>query len=220
MSKLTVEPLDLRIRDVLLRQIMRGQLPPGSNLTETRLAEELGASRTPLRHALVRLEQDGFVVLEPNRGFFVSPLSADEAHELYPILSHLEQLALRLAPPNEREVVDLKRLNAEFAATPADDPERAVSANFAWHERLLSGCSNRRLMTLVQTMRDQVYRYELAFFAPGATRLATSVDLHRSILEALGRADVDAACARLDVHWATDLESLAPEDGTDGRGPE
>lgn len=218
MSRLNVEPLDLRIRDVLLRRIVSGELAPGANLTETRLAEELGASRTPLRHALVRLEQEGFLVLEPNRGFFVAPLSEEEAHEIYPILSSLEQLALRLAPPDDARVEELRRLNAGFGATPVADLEATVRANFAWHERLLSGCSNQRLMTLIRTLRDQAYRYELAFFAPGEERLAKSVALHASILDALAGGNVDAACARLDAHWAADLDSLVPEaaagDGT------
>lgn len=209
--RLTVEPLDLRIRDILLRRIVSGELEPGSNLTETRLAEELGASRTPLRHALVRLEQEGFLVLEPNRGFFVSSLSAGEANELYPILSSLEQLALRLAPPEGEEVEELRRRNSDYATTPPDDLERTVAANFEWHEALLSGCTNERLMSLIRTIRDQVYRYELAFFSPGEARLAKSVKLHLAILEALDRGDVDEACARLDAHWAADLDSLAPE---------
>lgn len=210
--KLTVEPLDARIRDVLLRRIVTGDLAPGSNLTETRLAQELGASRTPLRHALIRLEQEGFVVLEPNRGFFVAPLSSEEAHELYPILSTLEQLALREALPDRDRVRELFRRNAEYAATPPNDLEAIVAANFAWHEALLAHCTNRRLMTLIRTIREQVYRYELAFFSPGEERLAKSVELHRRILEALERGDEEEACARLDAHWAADLDSLAPEE--------
>lgn len=212
-GQLSVQPLDLRIREILLRRIVSGELSPGTNLIETRLAEEFGASRTPLRHALVRLEQEGFLILEPNRGFFVSPLTSEEAHELYPILSTLEQLALRAGPPEKADVEELERLNEEFAATPADDIETAVAANFAWHERLLAGCSNGRLMALIRTIRGQAYRYELSFFSPGEPRLAKSVELHRGILETLARGDVEEACARLDAHWAADLDSLAPSSG-------
>jgi len=210
-SRLAVEPLDFRIREILLRRIVSGELEPGSNLTETRLAEELGASRTPLRHALVRLEQEGFLVLEPNRGFFVSPLSSEEAHELYPILSALEQLALRQGPPDAREVEALTRRNEEYAAMPPGDLDATVAANFAWHEALLAGCANARLMTLIRTLRAQVYRYELSFFSPGEARLAKSVDLHRAILEALERGDLEQAGARLDAHWAADLDSLVSD---------
>ncbi|MFW6078340.1 MAG: GntR family transcriptional regulator [Gemmatimonadota bacterium] len=205
-----VEPLDIQIRRILLKRILAGEIAPGANLNEVRLARELGASRTPLRLALVRLEQEGFLVAEPNRGFFVAALSAEEAEELYPILATLEGLALRQGAPSEADLRELGRMNEELARLDPGEFETAAQANLRWHETLVRRCENVRLMGMIETLRQQVYRYEVSFFSPGRERLETSVELHRSILEALEGGDPDLACTRLDAHWMTDLDTLAP----------
>ncbi len=207
---LTIEPLDIRICRDLRRRVVAGELPPGLSINEARLADELGVSRTPLRQALARLEQDGFLVSRPNRGFFVATLSREEARELYPILAALEGLAVRLAPPGPKELEALRRLNAGLAEVDPERPDAAVRANFRWHEALVAGYESRRLTTMLETLRRQVYRYEISFFSPGAERLEKSVGLHRSIMEALEDGDLPAATRRIEEHWQTDLDSLAP----------
>lgn len=207
---LTVESLDRQIRRVLLDRIIAGEIPPGANLNETRLAGELGASRTPLRQALARLEQDGFLVVEPNRGFFVAPLSADEAREIYPILAALETAALRTAPPGKDDIRQLEALNRRLAGSDAGGLEAIATVNLEWHALLVARCPNQRLLTMLATLRQQAFRYEVAFFSPGAARLTTSVKLHRWILAALKRSDVEEACRRLDAHWAADLDTIVP----------
>lgn len=206
-----IESLDVRICRELRGRVVAGDLPPGLSINEERLADELGVSRTPLRQALARLEQDGFLDLRPNRGFFVADLSGEEARELYPILAALEGLAVRLVPPGPDELETLRRLNAELAETDLERPEIAVRANFRWHEALVAGYESRRLATMLETLRRQVYRYEISFFSPGAERLEKSVGLHRSIMAALEDGDLSAATRRIEEHWRADLDSLAPD---------
>ena len=207
---LQVEHLDKQIRRLLVERIISGVIPSNANVNEVRLAAELGVSRTPLRHALVRLEEEGFVYTEPNRGFFVVPLTLEEARELYPILSSLECLALAMSPPDRAAIDELERLNRGLAEVDPDDPGAAVSANRRWHERLVASNRNARLARLLDGLWQQVHRYEISFFAPGAERLRKSVALHASITSALEATDVQLACARLHDHWMTDLEELAP----------
>lgn len=208
---LQVQPLDIRIRRNLLKRIVSGEMAPGLSINEARLADELGVSRTPLRQALARLEQDGFLVSRPNHGFFVASLSGDEAGELYPILAALEGLAVRLAPPGPDELAGLQRLNRELGEVDPEHPDAAVRANFRWHEALVAGCDNRRLTRMLETIRRQVYRYEISFFSPGAERLEKSLELHRAILGSLERGDLADAALKIDEHWRADLDSLAPD---------
>ena len=207
---LRIEPLDLQIRRLLLDQILAGTIAPGTNLNEPTIAADLGVSRTPLRQAFVRLQQDGFLQLRPRRGFFVAPLSASEAAEIYPILAALESTALRAGAPTAAQIGELRRLNHRLAALPPDTPDAAVAVNLEWHDKLLERCDNRRLMQLVRTFRQQAYRYEVAFFSPGAVRLEKSVQLHEGMIEALEGDDIEEACRRLEAHWLADLDEIVP----------
>jgi DNA-binding GntR family transcriptional regulator len=198
-----------QLERLVLARILDGALPPGERLNESRLAEEFGASRTPLREALSRLHREGLVVSRPHRGFFVADLSAGEARELYECLALLESNALELAgAPDEDRLEELEQLNdrLELARTGSV----AIDLNTEWHRSLLSACPNRHLLELVEGVRTKVRRYEFAFFAPGPERVAVSVRLHRGILDALAAGDLPTARRGLVAHWFTDLDELAP----------
>src|SRR6516164_2816173 len=88
------KPLREDVHALLRERIVSGGLMPGNRLQDVQLAAELGVSRTPVREALLRLEGEGLVESDPNRGFFVAPLSRKEVLEIYPIVWSLECLAL------------------------------------------------------------------------------------------------------------------------------
>ena len=79
-------PIRAELSRIVRERIVEGELAPGTRIKESRLAEELGTSRTPLREALINLEQEGFVRSELAHGFSVEPLSGREMRETYPIL--------------------------------------------------------------------------------------------------------------------------------------
>src|SRR5216110_2994375 len=107
-----------RLRDL----IVQGSLAPGSRIVETEIASRLGVSRTPVREALQRLQQEGFVMGSPGAQqsrLTVAPLTRADVYELLNIVGALEGLGARGAalgsPTARRELVrDLKSLNAEF----------------------------------------------------------------------------------------------------------
>lgn len=203
-------PLHQQIREAILARILRGALAPGTKIVESEIARDLGVSRTPLREALMQLERDGFLELEPNRGFSVSSLSSRESAELYPILGLLEARALRDAGRVDASTLrELERLNRELARC-TDDPETAVQTNFRWHEALLRGCPNAQLLGMIEELRRRVFRYEYAYFAPGKVRLDKSIRLHEGILSAIRRGRRVAAARRLEEHWLADLDSIIP----------
>ena len=81
----------------LRHDVETGVLPPGQRLDERALCEQLGVSRTPLRHALERLVHDGLAQRSPYQGVFVRSISVSDVENLYVVRSCLEQLAVRLA---------------------------------------------------------------------------------------------------------------------------
>lgn len=201
-----MRPMRADLYDALLARLLAGELAPNARLNESRLAADLGVSRTPLREALLRLEREGFVRSSLARGWTVAPLSAREAHESYPILWTLEGLALResgdavvLALP------ELEALNAELAAAP--DPEGARAADARWHETLLSRCDNRRLLAALADLRRTLSRYERLFMAD-PTLVRVSVRQHAEIAAALARGDTAGAVVVLEANWRFGMSTL------------
>ena len=129
-----------RIYEILLGEIIEGALAPGTRLVESRLAERLGVSRTPVREALFRLHQEGFVLTSAGRGFSVEPLDDKEARELFPILSALEGLALSMAGPLLALDVEALREANRVLAPLAQRPWEAIGADTAFHELLVQRC--------------------------------------------------------------------------------
>src|SRR3954469_1226193 len=109
----------MRLRDL----IVQGSLAPGSRIVETEIADRLGVSRTPVREALQRLQQEGFVMGAPGAQqsrLTVAPLTRDDVHELLDVVGALEGVGARrsalLETPERRSLAkELRSLNQEFA---------------------------------------------------------------------------------------------------------
>jgi len=199
-------PIRADLRRIILERIVRGEFAPGDRIREARLAEELGTSRTPLREALIYLEQEGFVRSELAHGFSVEPLSGREVRETYPILWTLEGLALRASGNAIYTLLgDLSQINAALAD--AKEPEERLRLDAEWHEKLLSHCPNRRLNGILSGLRTAVRRYEHLFMSD-ADLVIESVKQHQQIIEALQARNVERAEQILTENWRTGMELL------------
>lgn len=170
------------------------------------MAKELGTSRTPLREALINLEQEGFVQSERACGFSVPPLTGREVREIYPILWTLEGLALR-ASGNAvcSRIDDLLRINTEFAGS--EDANERIRCDARWHEALLSSCPNRRLNALIGSLRNAIRRYEHIYMSDAALVLG-SVQQHQQIIDALKAKNGIEAEKLLAENWRLGMELL------------
>lgn len=204
---ITRVPLREQVHHAIVGRILREELAPGSRISDSALAGELGVSRTPVREALLRLEGEGFLEVDVGRGFFVKPLSAREVREAYPILWTLEVLALRTSPPPSRErVADLARLNAELAEA-ADDPERRIELDIEWHRTLLAECGNDRLMEMIAEIKAVIRRYEYAYMQ-NSEHVPVSTSTHERIARAVEAGDVEEAVPLLESNWRFSMEEL------------
>ncbi|HEX7710664.1 MAG TPA: GntR family transcriptional regulator [Sphingomonadaceae bacterium] len=99
-----------KIANELRSLIARGTLAPGMRLGQTELAEQFNASRVPVREALKLLSSEGIIEHDPNRGFFVTRLSRDEAEQLF-TLRHLveDELLSTIEWPSEQQLAELDR---------------------------------------------------------------------------------------------------------------
>jgi DNA-binding GntR family transcriptional regulator len=211
------KPLREDIHTLLRERIVKGDIPPGSRLQDVQLAAELGVSRTPVREALLRLEGEGLVESDPNRGFFVAPLSRKEVLEIYPMVWALECLALdSCGLPTPSQIQALRQINAEMAAVPAD-PLHRQELDLRWHQTLVESCANERLKEFLAALKQIVRRYEYVYMRDGAL-VRRSVRDHAEILEALVKKKPKLARRLLERNWRAGMESVlthlnGPEQG-------
>jgi DNA-binding GntR family transcriptional regulator len=185
-----------RIRE----SIISGDFAPGSRINESQLSVAYGVSRTPLREALFTIERLGLLRSDPRRGFFVTPLSAREVRELYPLGRALDLLAVRTAgemPP--AAVARLADINAAFRSK-RSDPHAAQLADRCFHRAIVDRCPNRRLITMLESVQAGLERYERMYMSD-ADDVDRSAAKHDEIVEAFRHDDLDRAERVLGHVW-------------------
>lgn len=144
----------------LKEQITGGQLRPGVKLIHQDLAERLEVSRTPVREALERLYQEGFVTRLPRRGFYVAEIDEEEAAELYGLREALETYALRLTlargiRPAELRLLD--QINRRYRSLLRPDAMRdRMIVDRDWHLALAGLAGNRALMRSLHAVFERL----------------------------------------------------------------
>ena len=191
----------------LREAISSGQLAPGAVLRQAELAEQFGTSRIPVREALNALQAEGLVQIEPNRGAFVTTLSAEELHELFDLRVLLEVDVLRRALPQHTER-SLRRLEA--IQHELDGEMEALDwlrLDRAFHDELYAPSGRTRSLQMVASLRAAVERFYLARLGPEARRPGWN-DEHQCLIALVRERDADGACAMLARHLRETERSL------------
>ncbi len=195
---------------VLRDRILKREMHPGEKLSDLRLSAELGVSRTPIREALHQLVQDGVVVAEPNRGFFVATFTPKDLEEIFDLRTALEAFALRKVAQHDysREyriaLQQLDRISTLIAEADTDEKRLAAASAFlevdqGFHSWMVEHAGNQRLTSIVTGLWAQIAVFQKAGTEiPGWMEIAT--EQHRRIIELLLARDIDAAVAALEAH--------------------
>lgn len=196
--------------DRLYQAILQGEFQPNERLIEMELAQRYQVGRAAIRTALARLEQDGLVERELNRGARVRTISEEEAVETLEARAVLEGLAARYAARNltDADLADLRAIVGEMEQCLADGDLLGISAgNARLHSRLLHIANNRTVTRLIERLHAQHIRSQFRLIlVPG--RPPRSVAEHRAIVEAVASRDPDAAEAAMRDHLAHTVETL------------
>ncbi len=206
----------LRLREL----IVRGRLAPGSRIIETELASRLHVSRTPVRAALQRLNQEGYVLtLEGGRQtrLSVSPLTEEDAREIFGIVGEIEGLAARLLSAKEAEIreevcAQLEALDAGLlTAAAAQPPEvEGIFRLFTdFHRRYVEAGAGARLLHLHDAIKPQADRYRRLYSSTQVARIRASVTEHRAIIASLRDGKPDQAHAAVRRNWSNAADRLA-----------
>ena len=215
-------PLDLvsqaylRIRDL----IGSGRLAPGTRIVEIDLAERLEISRTPVRSALQRLQQEGWVAASDSGKqlrMVVSPLTQEDARELFRIIGALEGLAAATAaalpePGRSALVGELRELNDSLrreAAGAAADPRRVYELHSAIHVRLVDAIHSPRLRSQHSAIKPQAYRYRQIYSAALIPLVPSAAEEHDAVLLAIAAGDPARAEDATRANWANAADRMA-----------
>lgn len=186
----------------LLDAIVSGELEPGLRLRDSELAAELRVSRTPVREALQRLEDEGLVQTFPGALTRVAPLVVSDAREAVPVIAALHAVATRTAIPHltSTDITALRQANASFAAAlAADDTLAALAGDDDLHAVFLRVAGNGELQRTLDRLMPRVRRLELARFRSLQGR--SSVRQHEAIISAAERGEARRAADLVEENW-------------------
>lgn len=173
----------------LKQAILEGELEPGQQLVESALAEWCQVSRTPIREALTRLEQDGLVE-RGDRGLIVRASSADEILDIYETRMVLESTAARMAAERRTsyDLIHMRRMLARTQEVSADDPIAMAGSNVRLHRVIWRASHNGSLVDLLERLNMHLGRYPATTLSyPG--RWATAKVEHDRLVDAIEARD-------------------------------
>lgn len=191
-------------RNLLRQGILRGDLRPGATLEEIPLAARLGVSRTPVREALIALEEEGLVLSRPRKGYIVASADADLVRRTYPILAALEAEAVRLAGAGlALSIAKLKSTNEALSNATEKTRQHALDRTF--HSLLVGECGNERLLHLIGIEWARAQWFDGAQDRGTADQGGSCAE-HNEIIRALERGDNESAAQTLHAHWHRGIE--------------
>jgi DNA-binding GntR family transcriptional regulator len=187
----------------LLDAIVGGELRPGARLRDGELAAQLGVSRTPVREALRRLEDEGLVETERGSSTRVAPIRADRIADAFPVVAALHGLAARLGVPalSARGLERMERHDAERTdALRGGDVLAAIAADDRFHGVLLDASRNAEIERLLARVMPHIRRLDLLHF-DALTRDVAAAGDHAEIIDACRRGDAWEAARLVEANF-------------------
>jgi DNA-binding GntR family transcriptional regulator len=200
--------------------IVRGQLTPGARLVERDIATRLGTSRTPVRAALQRLQQERYVAVPDgsrHARLMVAPLTIEDADELFDIVAGVEASTARRAallpvPARARVTAELSTINTALLRVtqqPRPDHNEIFDLDTAFHRTCVAAGSGPRLLALHDMVKPQAERYIRIYVSALVDRIADSIAEHDGIIEAIRRGDAERAQRATLHNWRNAAERFS-----------
>lgn len=204
----------LPLRDVvfntLRRAILTGELKPGERLMEIHLANRLGVSRTPIREAIRKLELEGLVTMIPRRGAEVAQITEKSLQDVLEVRRALDAFSVELACDriSEEALTALGSACEAFAmATKTKDTKKMAEADVALHDIIVRAADNSRLVSLVNNLSEQMYRYRFEYLKDASAH-GQLIEEHRVIYESIRKKDKKTAAETAKLHIDNQEQSI------------
>jgi DNA-binding GntR family transcriptional regulator len=188
-----------KIRDA----IISGELPLGSKLSEQRLADALGVSRSPVRDALAALQSEGLVTISPKRGTFVFTPELRIIDDLCELRAIIEVGALRIAVERNHNVL-MRGLEQACAAMQGalgvDDSQAYTDGDYRFHNTIVESTGNRSIISAYDSVISPLKALRTHLFTFMKETTTRSMSEHISIMDACRTKDAGSAASRLGEH--------------------
>ncbi len=199
-----------KVYHYIREKILRGDIPPGERLVETRLAQEIGTSRTPVREAFHSLELEKLIKSIPRVGYVVEGMSEQELEQICEIRVVIEALAVRWAMKKSQTKLArhlAKNVAKQEEAINERDLQGFVELDAQFHDTIAKLSGSDRLLELVQTLRRHMLRYRahVVYAVPTAVR---SIEAHRGVAQAVEASDPDLTVELLQRHIQESKEDI------------
>jgi GntR family transcriptional regulator, rspAB operon transcriptional repressor len=209
-----------KIYDHLREQLLSGEIPPHQHLIETKIAKEIGTSRTPVREALHNLELEGLIESIPRVGYVVKSIKEAEVEEICEIRKAVEEVATRWAIEKApQRLIEELRKNISISEEKAvhGDPRNFIDLDAQYHEIITKLGGSKRLQELAQTLRRHMLRYrtQSIYLMDNVLR---AIDGHKGILEAIEKGDLEEVNRAIGRHLEQskkDILRYALKEGTE-----
>ncbi|MGG1575967.1 GntR family transcriptional regulator [Fictibacillus sp. NRS-1165] len=186
----------------LKNAILSLELKPEERLHDKDLAEKFGISRTPVREALKRLEDEGLIEAMPGSSTRVAPLKVEEAYQAFTVVAALHALAARIAVPllRENDIKELKIQNQRLKSSMVEkNIIAAIEADEGFHLVFLTVAGNQELLKALERSTSKIRRLEMAQF--GSLKGINSVLQHEQIIQACIDKDSEKAALLTEKNW-------------------
>ena len=199
-----------RVFNKLREDILSGKYQDHEELKEVAIGEELGVSRTPVREAFRQLELEGLIQIVPNKGAYVTGITAKDVKDIYMIRSSLEGMCARLATENitEEQLEELEE-NVYLASFHASKGhmEQMTELDNRFHHILYEACDSKMLEKLLQDFHQYVLRIRKKTLSTKERGIASNEE-HRQIMEAIKAKNPDEAQRLANMHMNNAYDNM------------
>lgn len=195
-------PLREIVYEELKRQIMIGEIPPGTRMMEVELAEDMGVSRTPIREAIRKLEKEGLVSIEPRRGAYASEISIKDMVDVLEVREFLEGMAAGLAAKKitNEEADKIRAANLAYKkAVESGNTEEIIKEDEIFHKLIVDCSRNKTLIQMINQVQELALRFRYIYYED-FSRYKNMPYEHQEIFDAIMTGDTEIARGKADAH--------------------
>lgn len=197
-------PLREIVYEELKRQILVGEIAPGTRMMEVELADVMGVSRTPVREAIRKLEKEGLVTIEPRKGAYASNISIKDMVDVLEVRQGLEAMAASIASgritETQKEAL-LSVVEKYSVAVDSENIEEMIKYDEDFHSMIISISGNKTLMQVFSTVQELALRFRYIYY-DDFNRYENMPREHQRIEEAIFSGDADKARIAASDHVA------------------